>query len=295
VERYEEIRRNGPPMSPGGETKSSNDPDAGPVNARDCTKEESEMTYVEGFVVAVPTANKEAYREHAAGAAPMFQEFGATRFVEAWGDDVPRGKVTDFYGAVQAKDDETVVFSWLEYPSKQARDAANEKMMSDPRMKEMGASMPFDGQRMIMGGFASIVEEGAGTGQYVDGFVVPVKPGQEEAYRAMAAKAAPIFREHGAVRVVENFESDVKDGKVTDFRRAVKAEEGEKVVFSWVEWPSKEVRDEGWKKVMEDSRMQPDKDKELPFDGPRMFWAGFTPVLDSRAEASTRTPETVQA
>ena len=71
------------------------------------------MTYVEGFVVAVPTANKELYRRHAAGAAPLFQEFGATRMVEAWGDDVQRGKVTDFYGAVQAKDNESVVFSWF--------------------------------------------------------------------------------------------------------------------------------------------------------------------------------------
>jgi uncharacterized protein YbaA (DUF1428 family) len=253
------------------------------------------MTYVEGFVVAVPTANKEAYRQHASDAVSLFEEFGATRLVEAWGDDVPHGKTTDFYGAVQAKDDETVVFSWLEYPSKEVRDAANAKMMTDPRMEEMGKSMPFDGKRMIMGGFASIVEEGTATGGYVDGFVLPVKPGQQEAYRAMAAKAAPIFREHGATRIVEAFESDVPDGKVTDFRRAVKLEEGEKVVFSWIEWPSKEARDEGWKKVMADERMQPDKEKQMPFDGPRMFWAGFTPVVDSQAKATTRQAEPAQA
>ncbi|HYD36903.1 MAG TPA: DUF1428 domain-containing protein, partial [Allosphingosinicella sp.] len=122
---------------------------------------------------------------------------------------------------------------------------------------------------MIFGGFDSIVEEGEGTGGYVDGFVLPVKPGQQEAYRAMAAQAAPIFREHGAIRVVEAFESDVPDGKVTDFRRAVKVEPGEKVVFSWIEWPSKEARDEGWKNVMADKRMKPPA--EMPFDGPRMF------------------------
>ena len=97
------------------------------------------MSYVEGFVVAVPAANKETFRKHAADAAPMFKEFGATRMVEAWGDDVPDGKLTDFKGAVKAKPDEVVVFSWFEYPDKAARDAANEKMMSDPRMKEMGA------------------------------------------------------------------------------------------------------------------------------------------------------------
>jgi uncharacterized protein YbaA (DUF1428 family) len=239
------------------------------------------MTYVEGFVLAVPSANKEEYLSHATGAEPLFKEFGVTRMVEAWGDDVPDGKVTDFRGAVQAKEDEAVVFSWFEYPSKEARDAANAKMMSDPRMAEMGASMPFDGQRMIMSGFAAIVEEGARNAMgYTDGFVVPVPEEKKEAYRAMAAKAAPIFREHGATRVVETWGDDVREGKVTDFRRAVKAEAGENVVFSWVEWPSREARDEGWKKVMADERMKPDHDN-MPFDGKRMFWGGFKPILDA--------------
>ena len=253
------------------------------------------MTYIEGFVVPVPTANKEAFREHAASLTPHFHKFGVARQLEAWGDDVPRGKTTDFYGAVQAKDDENVVFAWFEYPSKEARDAANAQMRSDTNMAEMGVDLPFDGQRMIMGGFRSIVEEGTGTGDYVDGFVLPVKPGQQEAYREMAAKAAPIFQEHGAIRVVEAIEDDVPDGKVTDFRRAVKLEPGETVVFSWIEWPSKEVRDEGWKKVMADERMQPDKDKEMPFDGPRMFWAGFTPVVDETAGQTARAAEPAQA
>jgi len=250
------------------------------------------MTYIEGFVLAVPTANKDAYRKHAAEAAPIFQEFGVQRMVEAWGDDVAHGKTTDFYGAVQAKDDETVVFSWFEYPSKDVRDAANEKFMSDPRMKEMGASMPFDGQRMIIAGFDSLVDEGSSEGaNYVDGFILPVRPGQKDAYREMAEMAAPIFREHGALRVVEGFEDDVKDGKVTDYRRAVKAEEGERIVYSFIEWPSKEARDEGWKKVMEDPRMQPEKDKEMPFDGPRMFWGGFAPILDTAAENTSQATE----
>ena len=103
------------------------------------------MSYVEGFVVAVPTDRKDEYLRHAAAAEPIFREFGVTRMVEAWGDDLPDGKVTDFKGAVQAKPDENVVFSWFEYPSKEVRDAANARMMSDPRMEEMGASMPFDG------------------------------------------------------------------------------------------------------------------------------------------------------
>ena len=116
------------------------------------------MKYVDGFVAAVPAGNKEAYRKHAAEAAPLFREFGATRVVECWGDDVPEGKVTDFRGAVKATEDEIVVFSWIEYPSKEVRDAAFQKMMSDPRMKEMGETMPFDGKRMIFGGFMPILD-----------------------------------------------------------------------------------------------------------------------------------------
>ncbi|BEN78317.1 hypothetical protein SMKC082_17270 [Serratia marcescens] len=115
------------------------------------------MKYVDGFVVAVPAANKEAYHRLAAAAAPLFKEFGATRIVECWGDDVPDGKLTDFRGAVKAQDDEVVVFSWIEYPSKAVRDAANEKMMNDPRVKALG-EMPFDGKRMIFGGFAPILD-----------------------------------------------------------------------------------------------------------------------------------------
>ncbi len=94
---------------------------------------------------------------------------------------------------------------------------------------------------------------------------------------------------------MEAWGDDVPDGKVTDFRRAVKAEAGEKIVFSWIEWPSKEARDAGWKKVMEDPRMQPDKDREMPFDGPRMFWAGFAPIIDSSEATPARTPEPAQA
>ena len=116
------------------------------------------MKYVEGFVAAVPASNKETFRKHAAEAAPLFKEFGASRVVECWGDDVPEGKLTDFQGAVKAKDDEVVVFSWFEYPSKEVRDAANQKMRTDPRMKAMGANMPFDGMRMIFGGFVPILD-----------------------------------------------------------------------------------------------------------------------------------------
>ena len=239
------------------------------------------MTYVEGFVVAVPTANKEAYRKHAADAAALFKEFGVARMVEAWGDDVPDGKVNDLKGAVQAKDDETVVFSWFEYPDKATRDAANEKMMSDPRMAAMGGDMPFDGKRMIIGGFDSIVDDSSGGAMgYADGYVLPVPDGNKDAYRALAEKASQVFRDHGATRVVEAWGDDVPDGKVTDFARAAHKQDGETVVFSWVEWPSKEARVAGWEKVMADERMQPDGTED-PFDGKRMIYGGFAPIVEA--------------
>jgi uncharacterized protein YbaA (DUF1428 family) len=116
------------------------------------------MAYIDGFVLAVPTANRDVYRASAAKAWVLFKEFGAIRQVECWGDDVPDGKVTDFRGAVKAAEDEVVVFSWVEYPSKAIRDAANKKMMEDERMTGM-SDIPFDGQRMIVGGFAPILDE----------------------------------------------------------------------------------------------------------------------------------------
>jgi uncharacterized protein YbaA (DUF1428 family) len=118
------------------------------------------MSYVDGFVLAVPKAKKAEYQAMATKTWAVFKEFGAIRQVECWGDDVPDGKVTDFRGAVKAGEDEVVVFSWVEYPSKAVRDAANEKLMTDPRMTEMGEA-PFDGKRMIYGGFAPILDERA--------------------------------------------------------------------------------------------------------------------------------------
>jgi len=113
--------------------------------------------YIDGFVIPVPAGKKQAYRDLAAKAAPIFKEHGATQVVECWGDDVPDGKVTDFKGAVKAKGDESVVFSWIVWPSKEVRDKGNKKVMEDPRMKP-GPDMPFDGQRMIMGGFEVMVD-----------------------------------------------------------------------------------------------------------------------------------------
>src|SRR6187402_3805269 len=172
------------------------------------------MTYFEGFIVPVPEANRDAYIKHATDFAPLVQEVGVKRMVEAWDSDVAEGKVTDFRKAVDAKPDEKVVFAWFEYPSKAARDAANAKMMSDPRMENMGKEMPFDGKRMIYGGFDAIVEEGSANGGYTDGFVVPVPDGKSGDYQQLAAKMAKVFRQHGATRVIEALSDDVPKGEV---------------------------------------------------------------------------------
>jgi uncharacterized protein YbaA (DUF1428 family) len=122
------------------------------------------MSYIDGFVIAVPTANKQKFTDHAALADPVFMELGATHIIEAWQDDVKDGKVTDFRRAVQATEDESIVFSWITWPDKATRDAAMQKMMSgelnDPRMDPAKNPMPFDGMRMIYGGFVPVLELG---------------------------------------------------------------------------------------------------------------------------------------
>lgn len=114
------------------------------------------MNYVDGFVAAVPTANQDVYREHAKLTAAIFKEHGAITVVECWGDDVPEGKLTSFPMAVQRKPDETVVFGWITWPSREARDAGMKKATDDERLKNI--DMPLDGNRMVFGGFKVILE-----------------------------------------------------------------------------------------------------------------------------------------
>ena len=115
------------------------------------------MPYVDGFVAAVPTANKEQFRKHASEAAVVFKDHGALTVVECWGDDVPQGKLTSFPMAVQCQPDETVVFSWITWPSREVRDAGMKKVMDDPRIQPDVNPMPFDGKRLIFGGFKTLV------------------------------------------------------------------------------------------------------------------------------------------
>jgi len=137
---------------------------------------------------------------------------------------------------------------------------------------------------MIMGGFDAIVEEGSAGGSYTDGFVVPVPEGKRDAYRELASKMAKVFRQHGASRVIEAIADDVQHGKVTDFYRAVKAEDGETVVFSFIEWPDKATRDDAWAKIMQDESLKPQG--EMPFSGQRMFWGGFDKIVDTAQQGA---------
>lgn len=252
------------------------------------------MAYIEGFVIAVPTANKQAFIDHANTGDGVFMDHGATRIVECWQDNVAKGHTTDFFGAVACKDDESVVFSWIEWPSKAERQAMSDRMdeimKSDERFSPEKNPMPFDGARMIYGGFEPLVEEGEPLiSAYVQGFIVPVPAGNKEEYRKAALGMWDIMKDYGAVRVVEAWQDDVPHGKQTDFFRSVKAEDEEIVVFSFVEWTSREACDAAHDKMMQDERMKAfmgeNPDAKPPFDGKRMVYGGFRPVVELNREA----------
>lgn len=240
------------------------------------------MPYYTGSVVAVPTANRQKLGEHAALVWQFFQKYGALRMVDHWGVDVPKGKLTDFYGAVAAKPDEAIVFSWIEWSDRSAADKAWQEMSADPEMQSI-AEMPFDGARMIFGGFDPILDEGSDKdGPYIQGFVLPVPEANKDAYLAMARTAwKEAFKPYGCLGMVEAWGVDIPQGKQTDFYRATKAEKGETVVFSWTSWPDKATCDAAGKAMEAD--MEGKEFPEMPFDGKRMFWAGFERITDFRA------------
>ncbi|MBI6628869.1 DUF1428 domain-containing protein [Pontibaca salina] len=239
------------------------------------------MTYYTGSIAAVPTVNKQKYIDHVVAVWPVFASFGAGRMVETWGVDVPNGKVTDFYGAVQAKDDESIVFSWIAWPDKATTDAAWQKIENSSAMKDL-PEMPFDGRRMIFGGFSPVYERGSSSGVgYYQGFTLAVPEKNKSAYIEMADQGWQMFKKHGALEMVEAWGEDVPHGKQTDFYRATKAQTGEIPVFSWIAWPDRASCDAA-AKAMEAEMADFDMSK-MPFDGMRMIWAGFEPVFDSKA------------
>ena len=236
------------------------------------------MMYFQGFVIPVMAENKQAYLDMANKAAPIFAEYGAMRIVESWGDDVMVGKITDLRKAVQANDDETIVFSWVWWPDKATCDAAAKKIMADDRMRPDGP-MPFDGQRMIYAGFETNFDTGeGGKFTYVDAVVASVPDGNRQDFINHATNTARFFQQKGARRLVDGWGTDVPTGKVTDFRRAVQAKDGETVVLGWIEWPDKPTRDAGMGALMRDPRM-----RETPpaWNGQLAIFGGFTPILDT--------------
>ena len=241
------------------------------------------MTYYTGLVAAVPTARKQDYVDHAAASWDVFRAYGAQRMVETWGVDVPHGKVTDFHRAVEARDDETVVFSWIAWPDRATCDAAWQDMQKDKAMDGL-PEMPFDGSRMIYGGFEPVYAQGEPMGSgYYQGFALAVPDGNRAAYVDMADKGWQMFGKGGALGVVEAWGTDVPHGKRTDFYRATRAVEGEAPVFSWVAWPDRATCDAA-SRAME-AEMAGQDMPEMPFDGMRMMWAGFEPVFDSGSKA----------
>jgi len=236
------------------------------------------MTCIQGFICAVPTANRAAFIEHARKAAEAFRDRGCLSAAECWGDDVPTGERTSFPLAVKAAADETVVLSWYRWPSKAVHDQVMQAPMDDPRLSPETNPMRFDGKRVVFGAFEPVYELGTPRpGGYVDGFVVAVKRDRREDFVEIARTCDPIFMEHGATWIMETWGVDVPEGKHTDFRRAVKAEPDEEVVLSWVQWPDRAARDAGNAKVMHDPRMAA---HEMPFDGRRLIFGGFQPVVE---------------
>jgi uncharacterized protein YbaA (DUF1428 family) len=237
--------------------------------------------YFQSVVIPVKTGNKQAFLDMAKKMSSFFAEYGATRSVECWGNDLMDGKITDFKKAVQANDEETVVFSWDWWPDKATYDAAMKKMMADDRMKR-DSPMPFDGRRMIYAAFETTLDTGGSGGfGYVDGMVASVPNGSRQKFIDDAAKNAELFQEKGARRVVNGWGVDVPAGKVTDFKRAVQAKDGETVIVGWIEWPDKPTRDRGMGALMQDPRM-----RETPpaWNGQLAIFGGFAPIHDSAHE-----------
>jgi uncharacterized protein YbaA (DUF1428 family) len=245
-------------------------------------------------VIHVPTANKQKFVDHANKGDPVFLDHGATRILECWQDKVEKGHTTDFFGAVDAREDESIVFSWIEWPGKAPQQAMygrmDELVKTDERFDPEKNPMPFDGGRMIYGSFEPLLEAGAITAApYVQGFIIAVPEGNKDAYYKAAVAMWEIMKDYGATRVLECWQDEVPHGKQTDFFRAVKAEDGEFVVFSFVEWESQEACDGAHGKMMEDERMKQfmgdNPDAKPPFDGKRMVYGGFTPVVELTREA----------
>ena len=246
------------------------------------------MAYIHGFVAPVPTANKKAYIEFTRGTAAALKRLGAVQAVECWGVDVPPGKLTSFPLAVKAKAEETVVFSWTLWKSKEDADAVEAKMRAGeiPEFDFKKNPPPFDGKRLIYGGFEPVVDVGevkddAGL-LYVTGFVWACPVAIKEKYIAFNTSMAEAMLKLGALKVMDCWGVDVPEGEVTSFPMAVKRKPDEAVVFAWAMWPSKAVADAAIAKMQageaEMPEIKPDE-SDAVFDASRMIHAGFEMVV----------------
>lgn len=236
------------------------------------------MPYVDGFLLAVHKDKRDAYKALAEKAAKVFKKHGALAVAECWGDDVPEGKTTSIPMAVKIEEGEVPLFSWIVWPSKEARDTGNKKVMNDPELDGDPADMPFDGMRMMFGGFEVLgANDGAAqevpTG-YVDGFIAAVPKDKRSEFMAFTDAMSKVMADYGVKTAVDCWGDDVPEGRVTSFPMAVKAGEDEVVAFSWMLWPSKDARSEGMAKAMQDPRMAPNS-IPMPFDGSRVIHGGF--------------------
>ncbi len=241
------------------------------------------MAYFQGFIIPVPETNRESYLKMARESVPLFTDYGAQRIVECWGCDVPRGEITDMYGAVNAEKSENIVFSWIDWGTKEGFYKAHHDMGSDERMEEP-SEMPFDGMRMIYSGFEIVGESGtSGPTGYVQGYVAPVPKEKREAFADMCKTMRDIAIDNGALHAVDGWAAGIKNGTVTDFKQAVKAEAGEAIAFGYAEWPSKEAFDQGSVKMRQDKRM-PSPGADMPMDGKRLIYGGFEVMLDTGSQ-----------
>lgn len=240
------------------------------------------MPYYTGSVTPVPKANKDSYLQSLRRSWPLMQKRGAVRMVETWAEDIQPGKRTDFLRAVQAGDDEAVVFAWVEFPDKATSDAAWADIMQNPdEMAHAMGDAQYDGKRMIFGGFDAFVADGSDKGGYYTGFLTPVPQANKAAFASMAKSAwEEEFQPRGCLGNYESWGADVPRGKLTDMYRAVDAQDGEVIVMSWAAWPDRATCEKAWRGMQEG--MQAGQDMpDMPFDGKRMIWAGFDTLFDS--------------
>lgn len=246
------------------------------------------MSYYSGFLAAVPTENKHAFIRHARHTATAFKDHGLVNALECWGVDVPDGRLTSMIKAVDCHKDETVIFAFYHWPEKQVYRDAVATSMKDTRLDPSKNHMSFDRERVLWGNFTPLFEIGRQQeGGVYDAFLLPIPKTLRDEYLEFAKSGDAIFLEHGANWCVECWEDDIPRDASYNFHKAVAKTDGEIVVLSWVQWPSKEAREAGNAKLYNDNRLSP---QACPFDMSRMIFGSFEPVLATQWDKTSNSP-----